>query len=195
MRTVVRVLAGLAVALAASGCWIARVEGPPADDLSTWSEVPLAPDPELARVAASGESSCITGRQGDRVQVLLQDRRTASTAAFLFTGPGAFGSCFVTKAGGGAGGGSGPLPEPMTSDLSLDANGFGDVADGEARHLGGRVGDDVTRVDVALADGRSVTASVANGYWLAWWPDDVLAEQVLAVDASGAVLETVEVPR
>ena len=193
MRAVVRLVALLAIALVASGCWVARVEGPPADDLSTWSEVPLAPDPELATVAASGDSSCIAGPQGGRVQILLQDRRTEMTAAFLFTGAGAFGSCFVTKAGGGAGGGSGPIPEAMTSNLTLDANGFGDVANGEARHLGGRVAVGVAGVELTLADGRGVTASVANGYWLAWWPSDTLAQEVLALDASGSVLETVEV--
>ena len=34
----------------------------------------------------------------------------------------------------------------------------------------GRVGEHVTSVDVTTADGRTVHATVADGYWSAWWP-------------------------
>jgi hypothetical protein len=40
-----------------------------------------------------------------------------------------------------------------------------------------------------------VTASVGNGYWPAWWPTEVLATEVRGIDASGDVVETLEVPQ
>jgi hypothetical protein len=40
-----------------------------------------------------------------------------------------------------------------------------------------------------------VTASVGNDSWLAWWPTEVLATEVRGIDASGDVVETLEVPQ
>ncbi len=36
----------------------------------------------------------------------------------------------------------------------------------------GRVGAGVTGVELTLAGGRTVTASVGHGWLLAWWPSD-----------------------
>ena len=49
-------------------------------------------------------------------------------------------------------------------------------------------------VIVELRDGTSVTASFAGPYWLAWWPGDVEARQVVARDGTGALVATLEVP-
>jgi hypothetical protein len=194
-RPVRGLVALIALALVAAGCGVTRVAAPPVDDLSTWSPVPLAPDQALADRISSGQTSCIPGPQGGPVRVLLQDRRTAWTAAFLFTAAGVFGSCFVTKASGGSGGGSGPRPEPMAANLSIDDNGFGDVAGGQAHDLGGRIAVGVASVRVELAGGGTATASVGNGYWLAWWPGNVVATKVRAFGADGAEIESLDVPK
>jgi hypothetical protein len=51
-----------------------------------------------------------------------------------------------------------------------DASGLGEVDDGVFGYASGRVGADVARVVVTLADGREVEASVEAGRWAAWWP-------------------------
>jgi hypothetical protein len=183
----------LAVASLATGCALARVQQPEADTLATWSEHPLPPDAAMAAKAVSDQSSCTVEDKDRPIRVLIQDRRTPQSAAFLFAGRAAFGSCFVTTGGGGTSGGSGPLPGDLTIPLVIDENGSGDVGSGTARILGGRVANGATQVVVELADGRSVFASVGNGYWLAWWPDTSKANRVVAKDASGAEISTVGV--
>jgi hypothetical protein len=191
-----RRVGGLLIAFVAgallAGCWMARDVRPTADNFATWSETPLAPDPNLAAVARDPNSSCNGGPGTGQVQILLQDRRTSQTAAFLFSGPNVFGSCIVT-AGGNSSGGSGPSLEPMIGAISIDNNGAGG-ADGESvRELGGRVAPNAAQVVIQLTDGRSIHASVGNGYWLAWWPDTARAERVVATDAGGAEIASTEV--
>jgi hypothetical protein len=182
----------LVAAAAVSGCWVTRVEGPPQDDLSTWSNTPLPPSVELASQAADPNGSCTAGPDGERVTVILQDRRTEWTAAFIFRGATTFGSCIVTSQA--SSGGSGPLPEPMRSALSIDVNGFGTGSSGDIHELGGRVAADVTAVTISLADGRTVIASVGGGHWLAWWPGDADATNVTGLDAAGQAVVEEEVP-
>jgi hypothetical protein len=50
-----------------------------------------------------------------------------------------------------------------------------------------------SEVEIRLTDGQSMTASLANGYWLAWWPGSALAVRVVARDAAGVVLADVAV--
>ncbi|MEO7664800.1 MAG: hypothetical protein ABIV26_06700, partial [Candidatus Limnocylindrales bacterium] len=113
---------GAVALILAEGCSVARVQQPPKDDLSTWSAIPLPPDAGLTAQVAGGQSAC-SGDPAGPIRVLLQDRRTAFTAAFLFTGQAFFGSCFVSP--GSSSGGSGPLPDAMTSALSIDDDGGG----------------------------------------------------------------------
>jgi hypothetical protein len=178
----------------ASGCWVARVEGPPSEDLSTWSDTPLPPDPALDAKAMEAQSSCQGSPDaGAPMRVLIQDRRTQWTAAFLMSGPGQFGSCLLTTAGGMSGGGSGPALGAMTAELTIDDRSSGDIGDGDAQELGGRVVQNAASVVVNFDGGRAVTASLRDGYWLAWWPAGPLAESVTARDGSGAAIVTIEV--
>ena len=147
----------------------------------------------MAARAVSEQGSCSVEDKERPIRVLLQDRRTQQSAAFLFAGRTVFGSCFVTLGGGGTSGGSGPLPGNLTIPLAIDENGTGSVGSGTARILGGRVANGAAQVVVELADGRSVFASVGNGYWLAWWPDTSKANRVVAKDAGGAQISTVGV--
>jgi hypothetical protein len=179
-------------AAAVSGCWVTRVEGPPQDDFSTWSITPLPPSVELATQAADPNGSCTAGPEDERVTVILQDRRTEWTAAFIFRSATTFGSCIVTSQA--SSGGSGPLPAPMRSALSIDVNGVGTGSGGDIHELGGRVAADVTAVTISLADDRTVTASLGGGHWLAWWPGDAGATNVTGLDAAGQVVVEEAVP-
>lgn len=188
--------AGLLVAFAAgvllAGCGLARVVQPTPDNFATWSETPLAPDPNLAAAALNPNSACNAGPGAARVQILLQDRRTSQTAAFLFSGPDVFGSCIVT-AGGNSSGGSGPPLKPLIGAISIDDNGGGGAGGEALRELGGRVAPNASRVVIQLTDGRFVVASIGRGYWLAWWPDTARAERVVATDVSGVEIANTEV--
>src|SRR5215218_2380768 len=87
------------LALLVAGCGLTRVVQPSPDRFGEWTVTPLPPDPALAAAAREGRSACSAGAGGAGgagIQILLQDRRTPQTAAFLFTSPGAFGSCLVT---------------------------------------------------------------------------------------------------
>ena len=57
-----------------------------------------------------------------------------------------------------------------------------------ARIAFGLVSPMVTRVVVTTSDGRQVTASVQDGYFLAWWPSAASPTLTQALDASGWVL-------
>ncbi|PPF86179.1 hypothetical protein C5B96_05450 [Subtercola sp. Z020] len=56
----------------------------------------------------------------------------------------------------------------LTDGMGLD----GDVAGTRVSAVRGVAGADVTGVTVHLADGVDVQATVQNGTWLAWWPED-----------------------
>jgi len=185
-RPLARLALGLVSAVALSGCSVARVEGPQQDDLSTWRNTPLPPSAELGARAADPNGSCSSGPDGERVTVILQDRRTELTAAFLFHGASTFGSCIVTS--GMQSGGSGPLPGPMDSPLTIDDNGAGTIVEKDVHELGGRVSPDIVAVTIHVADGRTVEATVGGGYWLAWWPGNVPAQSVTGVDTAGNVI-------
>jgi hypothetical protein len=178
---------------AALGCDIGRAQPAPIDDLAKWSRAPLPPDPALAALAAAGSSSCSGMSDAGPITLLLQDRRTAVTAAFLVAGPDLFGECLVSSGGGGSSGGFGPALGRMTAAISIDAQGSGSIGNREANLLGGRVAG-APIVTVELRDGSSMTASFAAPYWLVWWSSDVEARQVVAHDVSGALIATLEVP-
>jgi hypothetical protein len=51
--------------------------------------------------------------------------------------------------------------------------------------LGGRGQPVVDRIVVQLADGTQLDASVRNGYWLCYWPGDLVATRLTAFDVTG----------
>lgn len=184
-------LAGLAMAAGlAAGCGAFRQVGP-TEDLHDWSAVPLAADQRLT-TAALTSSVCRAGDDtGPPPNILLQDRRTAMSAAFLVSGVNWSGSCLITVAGGSSGGGSRDAsPASLTGPLAVDERSNGGVGSGNATLLGGRAANAVVTVQVVLPSGQVVTASVGRGHWLAWWPGDAEAVRVVALDSTGAVLKT-----
>jgi hypothetical protein len=71
----------------------------------------------------------------------------------------------------------------MTATATATSMGDSNASPTDAANVGvaeGRVGADVTQVTVNLSNGKSVTASVENGVWSAWWPldEDVVATGV-----------------
>jgi len=194
-----RLAGALAIAMALigagslAGCGLTRVVEPAQDTFATWSETPLAPDPNLARLVA-GEHSACRPMPDREIRILVQDRRTSATAAFLVAGVDTFGSCLVTS-NGNSHGGSGPVLDPVAGQISIDDNGHGESNGIVVRELGGRVVGNAARVEIELDDGSAVVASLADGWWLAWWPGARFAATVTAFDAAGAEIASVPVPR
>jgi hypothetical protein len=172
-----------------AGCAAAFV--PTQDPLTAWARLPLPADPRVAQ-AAMTNSAC-QGEQGRQLQIVLQDQRTASTAAFLTAGGGLTGSCLVTLTGGAGAGSlrSAPL-DPIKDAIAVDERSTGGAGGASATLLGGRTKPGVARVVITLADGSTLDASVGSNHWLGWWPLSLEPKHVTAYDASGTVLQTLD---
>jgi hypothetical protein len=177
-------------ALALAGCR-GDFPMPSADTFSTWSRTPLVADPAMAKLATE-HSACRAGFPADApVTIVIQDRRTTSTAAFLLTAPGHFGSCIIS-AGGSGGGGSTNVVPALTGVITVDEQGTGTSGEGSTNTLGGLAAPNVTTVKVTLRDATEVIASVENGYWLSWWPGGEPAQLVTAISSDGVILAVLD---
>jgi hypothetical protein len=81
----------------------------------------------------------------------------------------------------------------MNAKLTIEDTSSGTVGDSNANTLGGRIAIPGASVVVDLDDGRQVRASVANGYWLMWWPSTTGASRVVALSPDNAELASVDV--
>lgn len=182
-------------ALVASGCGAFR-QAPVIDSLRDWSAVPLAPDPALVNEAVDG-STCHFGHDSSApIQVVLQDRRTPTTAAFIVTQPGWLGSCLLPKGTGATAGGVRKTPLPaMDRAIVIDESSSGTIGDAVVGVASGRGIEAITAVELDLLDGRVVTASVGGGHWLAWWPGEVRIQRLVARrSGDGAVILALDDP-
>jgi hypothetical protein len=95
----------------------------------------------------------------------------------------------ATGAVAGGGGGTG-FGEAEWNDLQAHEleqhDGYGSA---EASSTSGRVGPGIAKVIIAVPGQPPITASLANGWYLAWWPGDRLpGSKVLGLDALGQVV-------
>ena len=181
-----------------AACGLASMAQRPPDDLTTWSLTPLPPDPALAATAIGENGACRMDDPTDNVlapvpQILVQDRRTQDTAAFLVLTPQQFGDCLTTRAGGSSAG-YGPVLGAMNGQLTIDDRSSGTVGNRSADVLGGRFAIPGAQVIVELHDGRKIVASTGNGYWLTWRPAFNGAKRVVALGPDGTELAAIPVP-
>jgi hypothetical protein len=100
-----------------------------------------------------------------------------------------------TAAGSGSGaqGGAGSL-------VSLDGTSSGDLtqvlqnhlttsADGPYTFIDGQVANGATAVTLVLTDGQDITATVADGWFVAWWPGSTDATSAQVTKTSGTTSE------
>lgn len=184
-RVVVRV--GLAAALAAASVagvtlWPHAQVGGVSSAYAAWRAVPQPVEP--GDLAVQGRA-CLDAlrRTGGDPQALradelapaLAERRGPWTMTLLVAGErGSHLEAAVTCLGnadpalpvqwGGYAGPSTGVPAP--DEIAWTGAG----GDDRWFDVWGYVGDHVTRVAVTLSDGTAVEASVADGYFLAWWP-------------------------
>jgi hypothetical protein len=181
-------------ALSACGAYSAAPTAVPTPDMfASWSDRPLPPDPNLTAKMLDPVHGCQLGMQGAAPNIILQDRRTESTAAFLVSDRTVFGMCLGNAAGTLFGAAGNPIVG-MTGSISIDDQNQADAGNGQTVFwLSGRVAAGATQVRITLTDGRAVTASLWNGYWLAWWPINANAARVAASDAAGKELGSLAV--
>jgi hypothetical protein len=94
-------------------------------------------------------------------------------------------------AGGGGGTGFGETEwDPLPATEIEQLGGYGSA---EASATSGRVGRGIARVLIALPGCPPITASLADGWYLAWWPGEwPVGTKVLGLDALGQTV--IEVP-
>jgi hypothetical protein len=154
----------------------------------------------------------LTDVRGPFTITLLQNGTSYATC---FTGPSFTEVNRITSSGSGGeqsgslsvnsqtanGGTPGPQQGGVGSIVSLEGTSSGDLnqilqnhltttSDGPYTFIDGRVANGVTGVTLALNDGQSVVATVADGWFVAWWPDDTAnATSAQVTKASGTTSE------
>jgi hypothetical protein len=143
-----------------------------------WQPTPTTPAPGQL---AQAEHAC--GQ--DLGSPVLTDSRgpyTASIYANSTTGD-------VCLSGSGASMSSSSTSVTPTSvaagQIQADGSGTRDSAGNALTLVDGRTGAGVTAVAIERSDGSSVQATVANGWYLAWWPGTVAATNAEVTTASG----------
>ncbi|GAA0537564.1 hypothetical protein GCM10010172_18680 [Paractinoplanes ferrugineus] len=181
-RPVARRLAtGLAVAcVLAAGAAIGVPALLPDGDAAyaSWTAVPRGvPGPESLAAARECARSWDDGGRGTPGEIVLAERRGVTVLLIMWLRDGPLIICSSLGTGHPAGAerlsgdrGEEP-PRPANGRVTLDG-GLGATGSGSRWYsqAAGRVAADVTGVDIALPDGRTVRASVRDGWWVAWWP-------------------------
>jgi hypothetical protein len=161
----------------------------PASAFAGWSASPTTPgDGELQ----AAESACqqrnpdlasatptVTDTRGPD-SLLVYSRDGATTTCV--TGQVQLGTVALTRSADDSLAASGPItPQSIGLEFAADGQAF--------REMTGQVGSDVAGVSVVLQGGGSIDATVANGWFAAWWPvsQDFESGQALAQSLSQSV--------
>jgi hypothetical protein len=184
-RRIAGLTAIMAVALLASGCALLggrsshahwRYEGPghdrAGDPGTSWTAQPREPDQELVNDAARACLDLAGDGSGSR-WLLIVDQRGPDAAALLWNDGDETTYCLVSRAADGTvqvdvlGGSTSRTGQLTTTDVACES----------PTVVAGTVPDGTDSLVVETRAGLSVTATVAGGRFLAWWPgrDDPVA--------------------
>jgi hypothetical protein len=98
------------------------------------------------------------------------------------TGAGRFLVCFAAPdTDGSAGGGHIPVSHLEASSARILTGGQAidlDTGEHTVTTVAGQVGSDVATVDIVRTRGSEVNATVAHGWFFAWWPTDSRAKRL-----------------
>jgi hypothetical protein len=196
-RSVMRwaTIGGAAVAAVIAVLVVGTTGSGPASAFAGWSASPTTPsDGELQ----AAESACqqrnpnlasvtptVTDTRGpDSLLVYAQDGATTTCV----TGQVQLGTVALTRTADESLAASGTIA-PQSIGLEFAANGQA------FREMTGQVAADVTAVTVALEGGSSVQATIANGWFAAWWPvsQDFESGQALTQSLSQSVPQSFQI--
>jgi hypothetical protein len=143
-----------------------------------WQATPGTPTPgQLAQAAQScGQglgSPVLTDSRGPYTASIYAD---STTSDVCLTGSGVSMSSRSNSTA---------LAGPAAGQIRLGGGGMRDSVGNALTLVDGRTGAGVTAVRVERSDGSSVQATVADGWYLAWWPGTVTAARAEITTASG----------
>ncbi|SDL87197.1 hypothetical protein SAMN04488074_11466 [Lentzea albidocapillata subsp. violacea] len=176
------------------------------DASASWTAEPRAPGdlaPVLADCVKTLDDHDARG-EGERPnwlaprEVSVVDQRGEMTMV-LFTGPQSEMLCLrtpkgVSMAGNGNAAGREPLGDRLFADFDPQL-GIQDVNTRNSMNiLTGRVSPKVGKVVIGTEDGLEVTATIGNGWVVAWWPSSGKQKYVKLYDGAGGVLQTSPIP-
>lgn len=172
------------------------VDAVAAGSFGPWRGAPISFDPAFAAIT---ERACEATAPG--ATPILHDLRGAGVDILLFVGPGTGAFCETEPDDAGIiratadGRLNGPRSvAPRPGEVTVETQGTRSSLVGEGRSsIFGRTGLGVGRVRIHLEDGREVTATVANGWFAAWWPGEVYAKSISVDDAFGLPFGTFEI--
>jgi hypothetical protein len=182
-------LGSIATAGGIAGVVIALTSGA-STAFAGWKAQPTAPSPQqiaLAQASCASRQSPISGlplvlsdtRGPFTFQVYANDHASAS----CITGPsftsiaGSFSSAAVTVP-------AGKIQASVAHTTTRDGNAYA--------FSEGRTGAGVTGVTFDLSDGTKVTATVQNGWYVAWWPGARQAKAAEVTTASGTTTQPID---
>ena len=122
--------------------------------------------------------TCATSWGGTSVtpeDVLVAESRGTSSLVIMKKSDGAVAECMTVvpdEVFGWQQLTEGPVATPPGTTTTLETMSSRGSGDSAYSSIVGQVGPDVTGVDVRLDDGRVIGASVASGWWTAWWPGE-----------------------
>lgn len=198
-------IAGLLIAV------VAIQVGRPQSAFASWSAVPVVADPALQAALLASCKDPITPETTDvervfleeinRLPMVLVDQRGRSGVA-LFAERRETGIasklCLGSLDDAGtlrtAGAGSSLGAQETPSDGSLRLVGGVQIWSDGGETLSAVFGTSdlrVAKVVVSRASGGDVTATVKDGYWVAWWPGEDAAQGVTAFAADGSEVKTI----
>ena len=163
-----------------------------------WQPQPMRPS---AAIVAEADRVCRDDIEfPPNLPLLLVDARGEGRLQLFYGAPdGGTGECdgvFVeldgsVRAGGPGGSSSSEAWQPIAAgDLVLVTSGgsSGNLGEDE-QHVAGRAGPAVARVQLTVEGiAAPVEATMANGWWAAWWPMSAACTRAVAIGADGAEL-------
>ena len=180
------VLPGLGRTSRAYATWTSTPSPVTANDLGTVTKAcrdqigdPTGRGDHAPSFSAATIPVALAERRGDLVMVLFHQNDPDEVTASC-VGTNVAGSAKVDELTSGISGGNGPAGTPAAGRLTGGAiSGFGDVSVTD-----GAVGPHVTGVTIHSA-GLSVTTTVNNGRYAAWWPGDAFTHAPAQPDGQG----------
>ncbi|MGW9405308.1 hypothetical protein ACWGQ2_15210 [Arthrobacter sp. NPDC055585] len=149
---------------------------------ASWTQTPSTLGPEASERAGNAcrSSDRNTSEETAGAEVAIAERRGEWTTVVL-SGPGSFSAMCVTDGSlfGGSFGYSGHRPgdvEPAARELLPTAMGMGSTSAGELSMVVGAAGSEVSGVSYLSRSEGEVRASVANGYFVLWFPGNELRD-------------------
>jgi len=166
-----------------------------------WQSRPMRPSDEI--LAAADEACRKDAQFKAGLPLVLVDARGEGRLQLFYGAPtGESGECHgifvgldgsVRPGGASSSGAGGPWPPIAPDGLAImTSGGSSGGLGGDEQHVAGRAGPAIERVQLTVAGiADPIEATMANGWWSAWWPGGPGCTGIVAMGADGSVLSSV----